>query len=484
MAITGWEMADLVREVCMAGGSGPLMLGGPLPGYRAFAAAISAGATFPYVIQGVADPGQWEAGRGTIDGAGRLVRVPHASSAGGAAVDFVAGEKHVGLALHADWVARVEGHGHGIAAIDGLASALSAKQAASGELSAIAALATTGFGRGLLTRADGAGVRAYVGALGSSGDTQIVSGTLSVNATALAFTAPATETITAYRNEGTAIVAVRGDGVGASLRAYAHGASSASMRLYRAQGTQAAPANLESGAVIGDIASFGYIGGTFEEVTRMRTTLVSATPGTANKQVMFSWHATRDGSSGAPATLMRLQYGTMDFAGHVLPLTDNLYALGGASTRWSLVYAASGTINTSDARAKCDLGAADAALIDAWGAVQWQRYRFVEAVAEKGDTARWHMGLVAQQVRDAIDQQLGEGAAVRWGLICHDSWDAEPEQRAEDGTLLRAARPAGDRWGLRYDECFALEAAWQRRAIARIEARLALLEGASGHAGG
>ncbi|WP_311268300.1 tail fiber domain-containing protein [Sphingobium sp. WCS2017Hpa-17] len=484
MAITHWEMADLVREVCMDGGGGPLMLGGPLPGYRGFAEALSAGATFPYVIQGVADPGQWEAGRGTIDAGGRLVRVPHASSAGGAAVDFVAGEKHVGLVLHADWVARVEGHGHGIGAIDGLTSALADKQPASGELSAIAALATSGYGRGLLTRGDGAGVRAYVGALGSSGDVQIANGTLTVNATGAAFTSLSTETITAYRNDAAAIVTVRGDGVAASLRAYAYGTSSASMRLYRAQGTQAVPANLESGAVIGDVASFGYIGGTFEEVTRMRATLVSATPGSANKQVMFSWHATRDGSSGAPATLMRLQYGTMDFAGHVLPLTDNLYALGGASTRWSLVYAASGTINTSDARAKCDLGAAEEALIDAWGAVQWQRYRFVEAVAEKGDNARWHMGLVAQQVRDAIDQQMGEGAAVRWGLICHDRWDAEPEQRAEDGALLRAARAAGDRWGLRYDECFALEAAWQRRAIARLEARVVLLEAGGGHAGG
>ncbi|RYM08652.1 tail fiber domain-containing protein [Sphingobium cupriresistens] len=468
----------------MRGGAGPLALGGPLPGYRGFAAATGPGATFPYVIQGVADPGQWEAGTGGIDDEGRLVRAPQASSAGGGAVDFVVGEKHVGLALHAGWVAQVNDHGHGLDEIAGLDTALAGKQAASDELSAIAALATSGFGRGLLTQADGAAVRSYVGALGGSGEAQISAGTLTVNASGAAFTPIASETITAYRNEGTAIMAVRGDGIGASMRAYAHGASSASMRLYRALGSQASPANLESGAVIGDVASFAYIGGAFEEVTRMRATLISASPGASNKQVMFSWHATRDGTSGGPASLMRLQYGMVDFAGHVAPLTDNIYALGGATTRWSQVYAASGTINTSDARTKCDVGTVDDALIDAWGAVGWRRYRFVEAVAEKGDAARWHLGLAAQQVRDVIDARLGEGAAIRWGLLCHDRWDAEPELRSEDGAIVRAARDAGERWGLRYDECFALEALWQRRAIAALAARLDALETGGGDAGG
>lgn len=483
VGITDWAVADLVREVCVDAGAGPLVLGGALPGYRGFAGALSAGATFPYVIQGVADPGQWEAGHGMIDEGGRLVRTPHASSAGGDAVDFAAGEKHVGLALHADWVARVETHGHGIGAIDGLATALAGKQAASGELGAIAALATTGYGRGLLTRADGGGARAYVGAVANSGEAQIVGGTLSVNAPGSAFTPIAAETITAYRTEGTAIIAARGDGIGASLRALAHGGSSATLRLQRAQGTQGSPADLESGAVVADMACYGQVAGSFAELSRMRTTLTSATPGANNKQTKISLSGCRDGSASI-STFMAWQYGLTECYGAVQPTADNGYALGAAAYRWSTVYAGSGTINTSDARSKCDIGPPDAALIDAWGAVQWQRYRFGAAVAEKGEDARWHMGLVAQQVRDAIDQRLGAGAAVRWGLICHDSWDAQAEQRAEDGALLRPARAAGDRWGLRYDECFALEAAWQRRAVARLEARLALLEAGGGHAGG
>lgn len=58
MAITDLEMADLVREVCYDVGAGPLVLGGPLSGYRAFADAVGEGSEFPYVIVGIADPSQ------------------------------------------------------------------------------------------------------------------------------------------------------------------------------------------------------------------------------------------------------------------------------------------------------------------------------------------------------------------------------------------------------------------------------------------
>ncbi|EOJ6944347.1 tail fiber domain-containing protein, partial [Escherichia coli] len=37
--------------------------------------------------------------------------------------------------------------------------------------------------------------------------------------------------------------------------------------------------------------------------------------------------------------------------------------------------------------------------------------------------------------------------------------------------------PAGSRWGVRPDLLFYIEAAWQRREIERIKARLDLIEG-------
>ena len=171
----------------------------------------------------------------------------------------------------------------------------------------------------------------------------------------------------------------------------------------------------------------------------------------------MSFHVGRNGSAAMQEAL-RLEHQALTAFGSLAPSNDNGFALGSAAARWSVVYAASGAINTSDARVKGDVAAVGDDLLDAWGAVAWRQFRFVDAVAEKGAGARWHVGLVAQQVRDAIDALLGDGAAVRLGLLCHDVWDE------------------GDRWGLRYDECLALEAAWQRRRIERIEARLALLE--------
>nr|WP_278254219.1 tail fiber domain-containing protein [Sphingobium sp. BYY-5] len=171
----------------------------------------------------------------------------------------------------------------------------------------------------------------------------------------------------------------------------------------------------------------------------------------------MSFHVGRNGSA-ALAEVLRLEHQALTAFGAVAPSSDNGFALGSAAARWSTVYAASGAINTSDARAKQDVAAVGDDLLDAWEMVDWQRFRFVEAVAAKGEEARWHVGLVAQAVRDAIDARLGEGTAVRLGLLCHDIWEE------------------GERWGLRYEECLALEAAMQRRRMARIEARIDVLE--------
>lgn len=186
-------------------------------------------------------------------------------------------------------------------------------------------------------------------------------------------------------------------------------------------------------------------------------------------------------------------------SGAFMPNTDNVYSLGLASFRTSVVYSATGSINTSDRDAKDNIQDIHEELLDAWGDVNWQAFQFKDAILEKGeDNARWHFGLIAQDVRDAIDIHLGEGKAIRLGLVCFDEWEEETEEVFEDVTIpevlgddgevleparterqstgeLRVTREAGSRWGLRYDECFALESAWHRRELAREKAaRLAL----------
>lgn len=184
------------------------------------------------------------------------------------------------------------------------------------------------------------------------------------------------------------------------------------------------------------------------------------------------------------------EYGRFDQSGNFIPGSDNTLSLGTGGMRFSVVYAGSGSINTSDARAKQQIGDVPDAWLDAWGDVEWVRYKFNDAVQAKGDEARWHFGLIAQQVRDAFAAHGLD--ALTLGLLCHDEWAAIPaipaveEERDEAGEIITPASPAqpgheaGERWGLRYDECQAIEAAYQRRRIARLEAQIAQLSAQHG----
>ena len=209
--------------------------------------------------------------------------------------------------------------------------------------------------------------------------------------------------------------------------------------------------------------------------------------------------------------------------GLLKPALDNTFDVGTVSLRVRTFYGASGTINTSDARSKQQIGDVPNEWLDAWGDVRHVRFKFNAAVEAKGDAARWHVGYIAQEIRDAFAAH--DLDATRIGLLCHDTWDEEtaPEYRIEKriqrtprctpsaGGLVDAAggplvtwsydeeeievqvptgqtvvvREAGDLWSIRPDECGAIEAAWQRREIGRqaeamqtLEARLAVLEGA------
>ena len=138
------------------------------------------------------------------------------------------------------------------------------------------------------------------------------------------------------------------------------------------------------------------------------------------------------------------------------PATDNTLALGEASRRWSVVYAGTGTINTSDERSKQDIEPIPQSWLDAWGDVEFVRYRFRDAVATKGDGARWHVGVIAQRVKEAFEARGIDPFEI--GILCYDAWD---EHEDADGNIL----PAGELYGIRYEEALALECAYLRRKL-------------------
>ncbi|MNO63538.1 hypothetical protein D3C76_542460 [compost metagenome] len=146
------------------------------------------------------------------------------------------------------------------------------------------------------------------------------------------------------------------------------------------------------------------------------------------------------------------------------PAADGVSVSGAPSARWSVVYAATGTINTSDEHAKQQIKPIDLACLRAWGRVEYVQYKLNDAVETKGEGARWHFGLVAQRVKEAFE---AEGLnAFDYGLLCHDEWEAEPPSYDEAGVLVAPAVAAGRRFGIRYEEALALECAYLRHQLA------------------
>lgn len=180
------------------------------------------------------------------------------------------------------------------------------------------------------------------------------------------------------------------------------------------------------------------------------------------------WQYAASGTAGATFSFTTLL--TLGTAGDLKPGSDNTQPLGGASNRFSVVYAGTGTINTSDAREKTEVSpmtegeiAASKQLAAAVGT-----FRFLSAVAEKGDRARMHIGMTVQHAIEIMT--ANDLDPMAYGFICHDRWPdstiparTEPRKtglfnaQGEEITEQVEIEPArvvkgGDRYGFRTDE--------------------------------
>lgn len=186
------------------------------------------------------------------------------------------------------------------------------------------------------------------------------------------------------------------------------------------------------------------------------------------------------------------------FNGPIRPTTDNSRSNGYPAFRWSVVYAGTATINTSDERHKTDIDAIPDVILDAWERVSYQQFRFIDAVDNKGNDARIHFGVIAQRVKDEF-----EAAGVdpfSYGVLCYDEWDDEfkitEEIKEWKGRILdeennvikegeevivspkktEVIKKAGNIYGIRYEEALVLEAALMRRTTNRLSERISALE--------
>jgi len=103
-------------------------------------------------------------------------------------------------------------------------------------------------------------------------------------------------------------------------------------------------------------------------------------------------------------------------------ISNDTTDLGGDGARFDDIFATNGTINTSDRNEKQDiaeLNEAETAVAIACKSLL-RKFRWKKAVAEKGDNARTHFGIIAQDLQDAF---TAEGLdASDYGMFTSGTW--------------------------------------------------------------
>ena len=138
--------------------------------------------------------------------------------------------------------------------------------------------------------------------------------------------------------------------------------------------------------------------------------------------------------------------------GAYVPATDNTKDLGQSSKRWDDVYATNGSINTSDRNEKQqirDLSTAELAVAQGIKSLI-KAYKFNSSVEENGDSARIHVGVIAQDVATLFSDNGLD--AADYGLWCSDTWyelDGKVVTADTEGAVERT------RTGVRYNELLA-----------------------------
>lgn len=148
-------------------------------------------------------------------------------------------------------------------------------------------------------------------------------------------------------------------------------------------------------------------------------------------------------------------YGNIKIGGgtYVTPIGNGVTNLGSGTNRWNTVYASVGTINTSDENEKQQIRSLSNSeqLVASEIKSQIKAFKFNSAVAAKGDDARIHVGVIAQQVRDAFQNHGLD--AHDYALFCEDTFyvDADGIEHAENAE----GRTERKRLGVRYSELLA-----------------------------
>ena len=231
---------------------------------------------------------------------------------------------------------------------------------------------------------------------------------------------------------------------------------------------------VQSGDELGNIDWYGDDGSaTAKQAARIQA-FVDGTPGANDMPGRLVFSTTADGASSPTERMTIYSNGnpTITNSSFFRPGNDNAVALGQSGLRWTAVWAANGTIQTSDGREKTAIS--DASLgSDFIKALRPVSYKWIEGgkrdtgerdednnyIYESVPGERTHWGFIAQEVKQAVDD-----AGVDFGgWVLTDKDDPDSQQ------------------ALRYDQFIAPLTKALQEAIAKIEtleAKVAALESA------
>lgn len=186
------------------------------------------------------------------------------------------------------------------------------------------------------------------------------------------------------------------------------------------------------------------------------------------------------------------------YSPEITGIRDDVIDLGYGSARFDDIFATNTSITTSDQTEKQDIASLTTAEMTAAKAISklFKTYKWKSKVAAKGDAARTHSGVIAQEVQAAMSAAGLD--ATKYAFWCSDTWwEATENVPAREATGLAPAKdaytrivqyqtadeaPEGatqrTRLGVRYPELLAFVGAATEQRLADIETRLTALENA------
>ena len=170
---------------------------------------------------------------------------------------------------------------------------------------------------------------------------------------------------------------------------------------------------------------------------------------------------------------LRFRYGSSDAVEPFSPsgqaLRDDAIDLGHSSNRFDDIFATNTSIQTSDKNEKQDIASATAKELNVAKKLStlFKTYKWKDAVEKKGDKARTHTGIIAQDIQSAFS---AEGLdASKYGLFTSDTWWEKDKEIYETKEEAPSDATEKTRLGVRYAELFSF-------IFSSIEARLTALE--------